>query len=350
MRKRPVSLGVFLILLLFIGIACAWFVVSQIYFASTKQDGSVTFDVEKHESIASLAARLEQEGIIHHAWLFKKYSVLKQVDTKIQAGTYTVFAPVTLQTVIAQLLHPDSKEEREITIIPGWNVRDMAVYFEKEGIASQEDFFILVGNPVQKKQRPKIKKYISSDFLTQKKPKDISFEGYFRPDTFRFYKSDTVEDVLSRLFTEREKEFTPTLLEDIKKTNYSVHEILTLASIVEREVRGKEDKEKVADLFLRRLKKGWALQADSTVHYISGRNGDVFTKKTERDVDSLWNTYKYPGLPPGPIAIPSMESIKAVVYPQTNPYWYFLTDFNGKVHYGKTLDEHNSNVFQHLRR
>ncbi|MBT5820250.1 MAG: endolytic transglycosylase MltG, partial [Candidatus Magasanikbacteria bacterium] len=157
-----------------------------------------------------------------------------------------------------------------------------------------------------------------------------------------------IEDILRRLFIEREKEFTPKLLEDIEKTKYSVHEILTLASIVEREVRGKEDREKVADLFLRRLEKGWALQADSTVHYISGRNGDVFTKKTERDVDSLWNTYKYPGLPPGPISTPSIESIMAVVYPKANPYWYFLTDFEGNVHYGKTLEEHNTNRFTYL--
>ncbi len=104
----------------------------------------------------------------------------------------------------------------------------------------------------------------------------------------------------------------------------------------------------MADLFLRRLEKGWALQADSTVHYISGRNGDVFTKKTERDVDSLWNTYKYPGLPPGPISTPSIESIMAVVYPKANPYWYFLTDLEGGVHYGKTLDEHNTNRFTYL--
>ena len=150
-------------LLCFSAITCAivgFFVFRYyIYTASTKSEGGLMFEVKQDESIASLAQRLQDEGVIHYAWLFKKYTTLKDVDTKIQVGTYTVFAPVTLDRVIAQLLHPDSKIEREITIIPGWNLRDMAEYFAQEGIATKEEFFVLVGSPAQLKQRPGLKKH-----------------------------------------------------------------------------------------------------------------------------------------------------------------------------------------------
>lgn len=339
---------IFTFSILFVVVAGVLCVRYFVYSASTKSEGGLVFKVKEGESIAALADRLESEGVIHYAWLFKKYSTLKKVDTRIQVGTYTVLAPVTLDRVIDQLLYPDSKIEREVTIIPGWNLQDLATYFSEEGIANEEEFFSLVGVPAKEGRHPLLSKVISNSVFAESKPRSLSFEGYFRPDTFRFYESDTAEEILVRLFSEREKEFTEELLGDIAKTNYSLHEILTLASIVEREVRGEGDRKKVADLFLRRLKHGWPLQADSTVHYVSGRYGDVFTKKTERDVDSPWNTYKYKGLPAGPIAIPSIESIKAVVYPKENPYWYFLTDMTGVVHYGKTLDEHNRNRFTYL--
>jgi len=123
---------------------------------------------------------------------------------------------------------------------------------------------------------------------------------------------------------------------------------LTLASIVEREVRGERDRKKVADIFWRRLDMNWALQADSTVHYAVGKTGNVFTSKEDRDSLSPWNTYKYPGLPLGPISNPDLESIMASIYPEPNEYYYFLTDEEGVVHYGKTLEEHNENRRKYL--
>ena len=94
----------------------------------------------------------------------------------------------------------------------------------------------------------------------------------------------------------------------------------------------------------------WALQADSTIHYIVGTSGSVFTSDLDRQVDSLWNTYKYPGLPLGSIGTPSLESIKAAIYPENNDYWYFLTTLDtGKVIYAKTLAEHNINIANYLR-
>jgi UPF0755 protein len=129
----------------------------------------------------------------------------------------------------------------------------------------------------------------------------------------------------------------------------AVNQFLTLASIVEKETRHDIDRPIVADILARRLQRGWALQVDSSVHYAVDRSGDIFTTAKERESDSYWNTYKYPGLPPGPISSPSLESIRAVLYPQANDYWYFLSDTNGSMHYAKTLEEHNRNVYKYLR-
>jgi UPF0755 protein len=133
---------------------------------------------------------------------------------------------------------------------------------------------------------------------------------------------------------------------DSKKTP---HQILTMASIIEKETKFPEDRSIVSDILWRRVQRGIRLQVDSTVHYLVNRSGDVFTTGEERQIDSPWNTYKYAGLPPGPICNPSVESIKAAIRPQKNDYWYFLSDKEGRLHYAKTLEEQNENARKYLR-
>ncbi len=248
---------------------------------------------------------------------------------------------------IAQNLADAQSIERTITIVPGWDLRDIAEYFQAQGIASSTEFYSLVGVPA-KFQAPTSSFETDFSVLTSK-PKNVSLEGYFSAETYRIFQNESLESILRRLVDQTQKEFSVEMLEKINAEKKSVHEILTLASIVEKEVKTLEDKKKVADLFWRRLDAGWGLQADSTVHYLSGREGDVFTRSEERQIDSLWNTYKYRGLPPGPIGAPSRESVEAVVFPEPNDAWYFLTTTDGQVKYGKTLAEHNANVQKYLR-
>jgi UPF0755 protein len=185
--------------------------------------------------------------------------------------------------------------------------------------------------------------------LLADKPSFISYEGFLAPDTYRIFKNSTATDIVKKLIFERNSQFTDKMYEDVKKSDRTLFEVITMASIVEREVRGKEDKSIVADIFWRRYDMNWALQADSTVHYAVGKKGNVFTTKEDRDSMSEWNTYRWPGLPLGPISNPSLESIIATIYPTKNNNWYFLTATDGSVKYGKTLEEHNQNVFRYLR-
>lgn len=333
------------------------FFYAEIYLATAQTGASVQFTVEPNESVAALAARLEQEQVIKAAWLFRKYLVLQGIDKGIQAGQFTVQSPITLARVAAALQARTTQEERTITIIPGWDLRDVAAYFEQEAIGTEDELFALIGEPARLYDPPqaavgrsRLAPVFPSEakIIAQREP-TVSYEGYLAPETYRIFSDATLKEVVEKLITQRDREFTEEMYQTIEKSGRTAPEVLTLASIVEREVRGQEDRAKVADIFWRRYDAGWALQADSSVHYAVGRKGDVFTTKKERDTDSLWNTYKYPGLPPSPICNPSLASIRAAIYPEKNEYWYFLTTFEGEVKYARTLEEHNGNVARYLR-
>ena len=239
------------------------------------------------------------------------------------------------------------REEITLTILPGWNLRDVADYFVKKGVASSTaDVYLVTGLPAVPFKLP----------IQEVRPEDsvntfahYNYEGYLAPETIRFFKGATVEEVVNRFFEQQLMELTEEMRTEVIRREITWHELLTIASLIEREARGEIDRRMVSDILWRRLQMGWAFQVDSSVHYIAGRSGDVFTTAKERDSLSLWNTYKYPGLPPGPISMPSQQSIMAALYPEKNSYWYFLTDHDGKMHYAPTLDEHNVNRARYLR-
>jgi len=247
---------------------------------------------------------------------------------------------------------PPPKEEITITIIPGWNLRQVAEYLVEKGIASTtEDVYKITGEPARDYRiggvaAPRIQ--LDVDLLIDK-PNYVSYEGYLAPETYRVYKDATVLEGINTLINQRELQITEEMRQEVDGQGRTLHQTLTMASILEKEVRNSVDKAMVADILWRRLERGWALQVDSSVHYAVDKRGEVFTKKQEREFDSYWNTYKYPGLPLGPISNPSIASIEAALHPEKNNYWYFLTTLDGQVKYARTLDEHNGNRGRYLR-
>lgn len=239
------------------------------------------------------------------------------------------------------------REEVTLTILPGWDLRDIADYLVKQGIASStKGVYKITGKPAVPFTVPKGEVKPEDSF---RKFDHYNYEGYLAPETIRFFKGATTDEVIKRFFEQQLMEVTEEMRVEAVKRGITWHETLTMASIVEREARGEKDRRLVADILWRRLKIGMALQVDSSVHYISGRSGDVFTTSKERDSKSLWNTYEYPGLPPGPIAMPSLQSINATLWPEQNTSLYFLTDLDGRMHYAATLDDHNFNRSRYLR-
>jgi UPF0755 protein len=306
---------------------------------------AVRFDVLPGESAAALGEKLEDAGVVKSATFFRLFAGIRGIDRRIQAGTYTVQPPVTLARVLATLGNPERRGEKTITIIPGWDLRDIAEYLEQEGVASSTEFYRIAGEPA----RLKIPAYQDLPSVLSGKPSAVSLEGYLAPNTYRIFADATGEDIIQKLAEARAGEWDSEMLMLLAASKRTMHDVLTMASIVEREVRGSLDRREVADIFWRRLDAGWGLQADSTVHYAVGKKGDEFTTKDDRGRDIPWNTYKYAGLPPGPISNPSVESIRAALQPEENNFWYFLTTLEGDVKYAKTIEEHNRNVARYLR-
>lgn len=245
---------------------------------------------------------------------------------------------------------PVLKPELTITIIPGWNLRQVADYLVIKGVASSTaDVYKITGQPAVDYRKLGISlPVINESSVVSYKPGYVSYEGYFAPETYRVFKDASLLDVLKKLINQRDKQIDDTMWQDIKNSGHNFYDILTMASLLEEEAQSPADKAKVADILWRRYKNNWALQLDSSVHYAVNKTGDIFTTNKERGVDSLWNTYKYPGLPLGPIANPGLAAIKGALYPEKNDYWYFLTGKDGTVYYAKTLDEHNANRAKHL--
>lgn len=277
---------------------------------------------------------------------FNWYAKHTGFDRSLQPGTFEVELPVTVAELI-RALSESVKIEEKITILPGWDLRDLAKYFVEKGIAQNEnEVYVLLGKPASYEIpgiSPEKISWISG------KPSRVSLEGYLAPDTYSIYTSATLDEVVDKLLEHRKKQIEP-LGEEIKKSGRSLHDIITMAALLEREVRSPKDKAIVADIFWKRHDVNMGLQADSTVHYVTGKEGNVFTTAADRASENPWNTYKHPGLPPGPISFPSLESIEAALRPTKNDYWYFLTTLDtGEVKYGKTLAEHNANVQKYLR-
>ena len=250
------------------------------------------------------------------------------------------------------------RKEIEVTIIPGWNLRQVAEDWTKKGlIKNADELYVLLGQPAYNykavgKTAPDLNLMTASGTpeypLLLEKLSGVSYEGFLYPDTYRVYADAKPLDVLRKIFDNLENKITPELRAEIKKQGKSFFEVLTMASVVQKEAPSKEDMAMVADIFWRRYEKSWALQSCATVNYITGKNDPGVTDK-DRATDSFFNTYKYPGLPLGPISNPSIAAIEAAVHPQANNYWYFMAGTDGVTRYARTLDEHNANVWKYLR-
>ena len=248
------------------------------------------------------------------------------------------------------------RKEIDITIIPGWTLRDIADDWVRKGIVSStEDVYAALGKPAYNykahgETAPVLALANDPEWseLFADKPDNVSYEGYLMPDTYRVYADATVNDVLKKIFTNLNEKITDEMRAAIKKQGKTIYEVLTMASVVQKEAPTKDEMAMVADIFWRRYEKNWALQSCATVNYITGKN-DPGVTADDKKIDSLYNTYKYPGLPLGAISNPGSGAIEATIYPKANNYWYFMSDSDGVTHWARTLDEHNYNVAKYLR-
>lgn len=294
-------------------------------------------------SIKYIGKSLEKRGIVKSGFVFSYYAKLHK-QTDFQAGYYTLSPSMDVKQIINQMhkgasSDPRGTPEHKLLIREGETIEQIADSLEKNTSYTKKEFLDLMKN--EEFFNKMAKKYPK---LFDSEKKDLSqvryyFEGYLFPATYNIYKGESlkelVEEIVKNTDLQMKKYYKP-----IQQQNLNVNEVLTLASLVEKEGRTETDRRKIAGVFFNRLKIGMPLQSDVTVLYAKGESKEYLTV-ADTKYDSPYNLYMYKGYGPGPYNNPGLQSIDAVVYPDKNDYLYFLADTKtGKVYYAKTHEEH----------
>lgn len=305
--------------------------------------GFKTVVVQDGASAKQISRQLYEAGLISSTFWFEVWLWLTGNETKIQGGFYSFPANINIINLTRLLTGNLVSQEVTVRLQEGWTIKEMAAELAKHQLFTVDDFISTATSPTQTQV---IAGRIEGEIL-ESWPGG-SLEGYLFPDTYRFYRQSTPQEIIIKMINNLDTKLPVSWREVIKDRGYSIHQLLTLASIVEKEVPGAADRKMVADIFWKRLRANVGLQADSTINYFTGRNVPSVSSD-DLAIDSPYNTYKYRGLPPGPIANPSLSAIEAVVFPQHNDYWYFLTTPQGQVIYSKTFEEHKQAKAKYLR-
>jgi len=251
------------------------------------------------------------------------------------------------------------RREETLKVLEGWTIRDISSHIEEFGFWSKDDFFKVVGLPLvdYRANKKLTEPYdFSSEFSFLKdKPLHRGLEGYLFPDTYRVYASSSVEEITRKMLDNFDNKLTENMRVDITSQGRTIYEVITLASLIEKEAPinyqtgDNKDAKIIAGVFLNRLRIGQGLQSDATLSYIYSDNKPAHSG-AELEVDSLYNTYKYRDLPPGPICNPGILAIEAAIYPTKTDYNYFLTPKgDSTVIYARTYDEHLKNKYKYLK-
>ncbi len=335
MKKR-----IILILLLFILAGFFYFI-----YALTNPCQKTSFPqritIKKGETVNQISDKLKNKNIICDSFVFETYLWLSGKEGRIKAGEYFFEKPLNIKNLTFILLKGQRKKEKTIKIIEGWNIRDIANLLEKKGFCDKKDFLSYVSD---KKEILKLK--LKYPFLKDMK-EGTSLEGYLFPDTYRVYEDADIEDIVEKMLNNFGKKVDDNLRNEIKKQNKTVFEIVTMASIIEKEVRNEEDMKIVSGIFWNRIKNGQALQSCATLAYILGKNKRQYSYEDIKVV-SPYNTYLNKGLPVGPIANPGLTAIKAAIFPEKTDFNYFLSKENGETVFSKTLKEHELNKLKYI--
>ncbi|MCK5513710.1 MAG: endolytic transglycosylase MltG, partial [Deltaproteobacteria bacterium] len=284
---------------------------------------------------ALVADILEKEGVIAGVKKFRLFAKLKGVEKRIKAGDYTFHTAMTPSTVLNKLVRGEHRIHK-VTIPEGFNTFQIAALLEKEGLLEKEKFLKYTSDPV---------------FVHSLGINSDSLEGFLFPDTYQLRKGMGEERILRKLVARFNEIFEEQYQQRVEELNLSLEELITLASIVEKETSDPSERNLIAAVFYNRLKRGIMLQSDPTVIYgIQNFNGNL--TKEDLKTKTPFNTYLIRGLPPHPIANPGEDSIKAVLYPSPKKYLYFVSKNDGTHHFSATLKEHNRavNRYQKKRR
>lgn len=300
-------------------------------FNAPKREQKDTITILRGENALQIAGDLKAEGYIKSKIFFLFELARNGKLQKLKSGEYDLKG-LACDAIIDKLVLAQTAA-KTITVVPGWTVKDIAAAIEKAEFAKSGEILAAAQAGLFK---------IEYDFLADA-PASSTLEGYLFPDTYRVSDDPDADSLVRLMLDNFGKKMISGLRGKINKQNKTIFDIVTMASILEKEVKILEDKKIVAGILYKRIKTGMPLQADSTILYAN--NG-----RFDKEIDSRYNTYKYGGLPAGPICNPGQDSIEAAVEPVETQYWYYLSAPDGATVFSKNYDEHLANIAKYLNK
>ena len=313
-------------------LACIGWVAANDVLALNKEPKTVTINITAEDSFRDVTNRLKKEGLIEYKSLFKLFASITGGKDKVTMGTYTLNTDMDYRALLAGMsVNSSTKAEVSVTIPEGYNIDQIFALLEENGVAQVEDL-----NKEAAEHNYKFP-FLQEIPLGDKR----RLEGYLYPDTYTFYTPHSPLYAINKMLVNYDDRITEDLRAEMEATGYSMREVLTIASLVEKETDG-TDRGMVASVILNRLKNPDAetagfLQVDATLAYI---NGGKVPSEADKQIDSPYNTYMYKGLPAGPICNPGMASIRAVLHPEKTNYYYYALGDDDLHHFFRTYAEH----------
>lgn len=330
-KKTKVITTSFLAFIATVSVGFAFFGYQILKTPVSSDKTEVIFEVSPGESVTSVAYDLQRNNLIRNASIFLYYSRFTNQSAKVKVGEYSLNRAMTPDEILAVLVSGKSIA-RSLTVVEGLNLFDIGTILEKAGIGTRQEFFALV------RDKEFIKSLLGEDLL--------SLEGYLFPETYKFTKFESMKSIITQMvrrFLIVWQEIEPTA----KQMNWTRNQVVTFASIIEKETGAGEDRPIVSSVFHNRIDKKMRLQTDPTVLYgMAMKLGYMPNNITKTDLltPTLYNSYTNAGLPPTPISNPGRESLIAAVKPANSKYLFFVSRNDGTTVFSETLDKHNAAV------
>ena len=351
MNIKKTNWSTFIILCFLFFILCFLIYLWQgIYLPRNRSGQEEMFLIEEGESVKEIAHNLENQNLIKDEIFFISYIFLSGDIKKLQAGEYLISSCQTIPEVTRKFVKGQTIKEK-ITIIEGWDIGDIAWYFENRGMFQAEEIFEIAGFPKadysKTKDLPQPQDFSDQFSFLKDKPKNLGLEGYLFPDTYEINRGEGMEEIIQRMLRNFDKKLSLSLRQEINQQGKTIFEVIKMASLLEKEVKSFADKKLISGILWKRIESSIPLQVDATIIYITGKNTTKIPKQ-DLEIESPYNTYQYRGLPLGPICNPGLDSILAAIYPESSEFWYYLSSLNGETIFSKTLEEHNQAKYLYL--
>lgn len=290
----------------------------------------VVVNIPSQSTTVKIAQQLYEKGLIKNETFFYLYTRYEDVDQKLQAGEYAFSPQMSVPQIVAKLVHGDVIRY-SFTIPEGYTIQQIADLLAANGFFEKDKFLAATREKYE------------FDFLAEVPAGDKQLEGFLFPATYQIDKGTDERETVRLMLKRFGQVATPEMRAKAKDRGLTILEWITMASLIEKEAQVDEERPIIAGVLFNRLRLGMPLQVDATVLYaLGGHKEKVYYKDLE--VNSPYNTYKHTGLPPGPIASPGEESLKAVLYPASHNYFYYVARNDGTHDFTATLTEHNAAI------